>query len=64
MVEVERARPLIVAALKWAWARSSVDPLTGAARVGPHDAGVSAADYAALEHALRLAERWGGTVVA
>jgi electron transfer flavoprotein beta subunit len=55
---------LIVAALKWAWLRMEVDSLTGAVRVGPHDGGVSAADWAALEHALRLAEVWGGRVVA
>ncbi|MEU6268569.1 mycofactocin-associated electron transfer flavoprotein beta subunit [Saccharopolyspora shandongensis] len=56
--------PVIVAALKWSWLRASVDPLTGSVQVGVHDTGVSAADEAALEHALRLAGRWSGRVVA
>jgi electron transfer flavoprotein beta subunit len=56
--------PVIVAALSWSWREAEVDPLTGAVRANLRDRGPSAAELAALEHALRLAERWDALVVA
>ena len=56
--------PVIVAALSWSWRETEVDPLTGAVRASPRDRGPSGAELAALEHALRLAERWPATVIA
>ncbi len=55
---------LIVAAMGWSWQEAEVDPLTGAVRADPHDRGPDRADFAALEHALRLAEKWDARVVA
>jgi electron transfer flavoprotein beta subunit len=56
--------PVIVAALSWSWRETEVDPLTGALRANRRDRGPSGAELAALEHALRLAERWSAGVVA
>jgi electron transfer flavoprotein beta subunit len=56
--------PVIVAALSWSWRETEVDPLTGALRASQRDRGPSGAELAALEHALRLAERWAARVVA
>ena len=55
---------MIVAALSWSWRETEVDPLTGAVKANRRDRGPSAAELAALEHALRLAERWDAGVVA
>jgi len=55
---------VIVAALSWSWLDAEVDPLTGAVSADPHDRGAGRPDLAALEHALRLAERWQARVVA
>jgi len=55
---------VIVAALSWSWRETEVDPLTGALRANRRDRGPSGAELAALEHALRLAERWAARVVA
>jgi electron transfer flavoprotein beta subunit len=55
---------VIVAALSWSWRETEVDPLTGAMRANLRDRGPNAPELAALEHALRLAERWGAQVVA
>jgi electron transfer flavoprotein beta subunit len=55
---------LIVAAMGWSWQEAEVDPLTGTVRADPHDRGPDRADFAALEHALRLAEKWDARVVA
>jgi electron transfer flavoprotein beta subunit len=55
---------VIVAALGWSWLDADVDPLTGAVSADPRDRGPGQADLAALEHALRLAERWDARVVA
>ena len=55
---------MIVAALSWSWRETEVDPLTGAVRANRRDRGPSGAELAALEHALRLAERWDARVVA
>jgi electron transfer flavoprotein beta subunit len=55
---------VIVAAMGWSWREAAVDPLTGAVSADPHDRGPDRADFAALEHALRLAEKWDARVVA
>ena len=55
---------VIVAALGWSWLDAKVDPLTGAVSASPRDRGAGRSDLAALEHALRLAERWQAQVVA
>jgi electron transfer flavoprotein beta subunit len=55
---------VIVAALGWSWLDAEVDPLTGAVSASPRDRGAGPADLAALEHALRLAQRWQARVVA
>ncbi len=47
----------VVVCLKHAARRVAVDPLTAAVTVDPHDVGLSAADEAALELALRLGRR-------
>ena len=56
--------PMIVAALSWSWRETEVNPLTGAVKANRRDRGPSVAELAALEHALRLAERWDARVVA
>lgn len=56
--------PLIVACLRIVDLRPSVDPLDGSVTRDPLGVGLSPADGAALEHALRLAGSWGGRVVA
>jgi electron transfer flavoprotein beta subunit len=54
---------VIVAALGWSWLDAEVDPLTGAVSANPRDLGAGRSDLAALEHALRLAERWQAQVI-
>lgn len=54
----------IAVALKWVPLHVEIDPLTGAIAADARFAGCSAADQAALEWALRLAETTGGEVVA
>jgi electron transfer flavoprotein beta subunit len=54
----------MVACVRHADQRPRVDPLTGAVHVDPLAASMSAADAAALEHALRLAETWPGRALA
>lgn len=56
--------PVIVAAMGWSWRETEVDPLTGAVSADPRDRGPSRSELAALEHALRLAQRWDARVVA
>jgi len=55
---------LVVACLRYCDPRPEVDPMTGAVSIDARSATSSAVDYAALEHALRLAELWGGRVLA
>ncbi len=55
---------VIVAAMGWSWQEADVDPLTGAISASPHDRGPDRADFAALEHALSLAEKWDAQVIA
>jgi electron transfer flavoprotein beta subunit len=57
-------RPLIVACLRITDLRPDVDSLTGVVTRDAWGIGLSAADAAALEHALRIAEAWSGRVVA
>jgi electron transfer flavoprotein beta subunit len=57
-------RPLVVACLDPVDLRPEVDPLSGEVRADWRRADLSAADSAALEHSLRAAEAWGGTVLA
>jgi len=54
----------VVACVRHTDQRPAVDPLTGAVQVDPRAASMSAADQAALEHALRLAEAWQGRALA
>ena len=56
--------PTIAVALKWVPLHVDVDPLTGTVDADARFAGTSAADRAALEWALGLAEATGGQVVA
>ena len=56
--------PVIVAALSWSWRETEVDPLTGAVRANLRDRGPNSSELAALEHALRLGEKWDAQVVA
>jgi electron transfer flavoprotein beta subunit len=56
--------PRIGVALKWVPLHVEIDPLTGTLSADARFAGCSAADQAALEWALRLAEDLGGQVVA
>ncbi len=56
--------PLVVACLRIGDLRPTVDPLDGTVTRDRLGVGLSPADAAALEHALRLAEAWSGRVVA
>jgi len=58
------AAPLIVACLRINDLRPTVDPLDGSVTRDPLGVSISPADAAALEHALRLADSWGGRVLA
>ena len=55
---------VIVAAMSWSWLETEVDPLTGAISADRHDRGPGQPELAALEYALRLAQRWDARVVA
>ena len=55
---------MIAACLKWVDLRPEVDRLRGHVRSDPRTAGISPADAAALEWALRCGERWGQPVMA
>ncbi len=56
--------PLIVACLRYADPWPEVTPLTGEIRRSGYGAGPSRSDLAALETALRIAERWSSRVLA
>lgn len=56
--------PLVAVCLRVADLRPEVDPLTGAVTRSAHGAGLSAADEAAVERALTIAEAWAGRVLA
>ena len=56
--------PLIVACLRISDLRPAVDPLNGAVTRDRLGVGLSPADAAGLEHALRIADAWSGRVVA
>jgi electron transfer flavoprotein beta subunit len=53
---------LIAACVKWVDLSPDVDPLHGGVETRPHGSGLSAADLAAVEVALRLGEAWGASV--
>ena len=55
---------VVVAAMGWSWRQAEVDPLTGAVSADRHDRGPGPSELAALEHALRLAQRWDARVIA
>ncbi|HTF12084.1 MAG TPA: mycofactocin-associated electron transfer flavoprotein beta subunit [Asanoa sp.] len=55
---------LVVACLRFGDLRPDVDPLTGSVTRDPRGADLSAADAAALEHALRLGDAWSAPVLA
>jgi electron transfer flavoprotein beta subunit len=57
------ARPLVVACVRPVDLHPVVDPLSGALSVDPSAAALSAPDEAAVEHALRIGDAWGGRVV-
>jgi electron transfer flavoprotein beta subunit len=61
---VSTDRPLVVACLRITDLRTEVDPLSGVVRRDPKGAALSAADSAALEHAVRIASLWSGHVLA
>ena len=54
--------PRVAACVKWVDTRPEVDALTGAVHTDPRSRGASEAVRAAVEVALGMAERWGGTV--
>jgi len=56
--------PLVVACLRITDLRPEVDPLTGVVTRDSWGIGLSAADAAALEYALRIGEAWSGRVLA
>jgi electron transfer flavoprotein beta subunit len=56
--------PLVVACLRVTDLRPAVDPLTGSVQHDPWSIGLSPADQAALEHALRICEIWSSPLVA
>jgi electron transfer flavoprotein beta subunit len=56
--------PLVVACLRISDLRPTVDPLAGTVTRDRLGVGLSPADAAALEHALRFADAWSGRVVA
>ncbi|MHB1517309.1 MAG: mycofactocin-associated electron transfer flavoprotein beta subunit [Acidimicrobiales bacterium] len=56
--------PLVVACLRICDLTTAVDPLSGTVTSSPFGIGLSPADSAALEHALRLAEALSGRVLA
>jgi electron transfer flavoprotein beta subunit len=63
-VDANNPGPLVVACLRITDLRATVDPLDGSISRDPLGVGLSPADAAALEHALRMAESWDGRVVA
>lgn len=56
--------PLVVACVAPADLRPDVDRLTGEVRDDPRRSDLSPSDAAAVEHALRAADAWGGRVLA
>ncbi len=56
--------PLVVVCLRHTDLRPEVDPLTGVVTRDPRGAGICPAEQAAFEHALRIADAWGGSVLA
>jgi electron transfer flavoprotein beta subunit len=63
-MSIRADRPLVAACVKWVDLRPEIDPLTGAVRTDDRSSGWSAADLAAVETALRLADAWDGRSMA
>ncbi len=61
---MKRSGPLVAVCLAPTDLRPEVDDLTGVVRTDPRRADLSAPDAAALEYGLRVAETWGGWVLA
>ncbi len=61
---MNRSGPMVVACLAPTDLRPEVDPLSAAVHADPRRADLPAAEAAALEHALRIAEAWDGWVLA
>ena len=59
---MRREQPTVVVCVKWAELRAEIDPLHGTVRSVNHGHGISEADLAAVETALRVAEQWSGRV--
>jgi electron transfer flavoprotein beta subunit len=57
-------RPLVVVCLRIVDLRPEIDPLTGAVHQDPWGIGLSPADEAALEHALRISDAWSADLLA
>lgn len=62
-VDHQSPASLVVTCVRYTDLRPDVDPLTGAITRDVHRAGLSAADEAAVEHALRIAEAWSAHVL-
>jgi electron transfer flavoprotein beta subunit len=60
----DKERPRVVVFLRITDLRPEVDPLTGSVRQDPWGIGLSPADEAALEHALRVRDAWSGRLLA
>ncbi len=60
----EHVGPLVVVLLRITDLKPEVDPLTGSVRQDAWGIGLSAPDGAALEHALRICDRWSGRLLA
>lgn len=60
----ERDPPLVVTCLRITDLRPEVDPLSGSVRQDPWGIGLSRADQAALEHALRICDAWSARLLA
>lgn len=60
---MNRAGPMVVACLAPSDLRPEIDDVSGAVRADPRRSDLPAADAAALEHALRVAESWHGWVL-
>ena len=55
---------LTAVCVAWVDRRPEVDPTTGIVTLDDRTSGLSLADAAAIEWALRSSERWGGSVMA
>lgn len=61
---MDRAGPLVAVCLAPTDLRPEIDDLTGGVRADPRRSDLNPAEAAALEHGLRVADAWGGWVLA